>query len=156
MIQMKWDWSSHFIKFIKSLCDKMQRWDECKLRWDFTKKMSTYSIMSSLFPTSYSSRDSALTLSDSDRSLTAENATYHLLLKEFNLLYSFWWNYFRSTQHAAADQLLNMMNKHDLSLILLRNIVTWETRNIFSIIDLTFEFSYLANQIKHCIRSDIN
>jgi hypothetical protein len=49
------------------------------------------------------------------------------------------------------------MNQHDLSLTLLRNIVTWETRNIFNIIDLTFAFNYLADRIKHCmIRSDMS
>jgi hypothetical protein len=34
-----------FMKFVKSSCCKMHRWDECKLRWDFTKKTSTHFIM---------------------------------------------------------------------------------------------------------------
>jgi hypothetical protein len=78
-------------------------------------------------------------------------------LKNFNLHHSFWSDLFRSTQHVAIDQLLNMMNQHNLSLILLRDIVTWKTRNIFNIIDLTFAFNYLADRIKHCmIKSNMN
>jgi hypothetical protein len=100
---------------------------------------------------SYSSRDSSFTLSTTNRNLIADATDHYILLKDFNLHHFFWSESFKSTQHAAANELLDMIDKHDLALILSREIITWETRNIFSIIDLTFVSSYLIERIEHCM-----
>jgi hypothetical protein len=117
---------------------------------DASKTIYIYNIYN-LSSISYSSRDNSFTLSTTNRSLIANVTNHHILLKDFNLHYFFWNESFRSTQHAAANKLLDMIDKHDLALILSREIIIWETRNIFSIIDLTFVSSYLIEKIEHCM-----
>ena len=87
-------------------------------------------------PTSYSSRDSPSTLSDAQRQLSAD--AHHILLGDFNLHYPFWNGATRPTQHAAADQLLGIVDEANLSLTLPNGTVTWEARNSFSTIHLVF------------------
>jgi hypothetical protein len=100
---------------------------------------------------SYSFRDSSSTLSNARRSLIDLFANHHVLLENSNLHHSFWSESTQLTQHAAVDELLDLINEYELSLILSIEIVTWETRNICSIIDLTFMTSFLTNRLEHCI-----
>jgi hypothetical protein len=90
-----------------------------------SKTIRIYNVYN-FFSISYSFRDSLFTLSNANRNLFADNATHHLLLENFNLHHSFWSDSSRSIQHAAIDHLFNMMNKHDLWLILSKSIVTWK------------------------------
>lgn len=81
-----------------------------------------------------------------------ELETHHqILLKNFNLHHSFWSDSSKFIQHVVDNALLNMINKHDLSIILFREIITWKTRNIFNISDLTFASSYLTDKVEHCM-----
>jgi hypothetical protein len=67
------------------------------------------------------------------------------------LHHSFWSDSSKFIQHVVDNALLNMINKHDLSIILFREIITWKTRNIFNISDLTFASSYLTDKVEHCM-----
>jgi hypothetical protein len=117
---------------------------------DVSKTIQIHNIYN-LFSISYSLRDNSFTLLTTNRSLITNAINYYILLKDFNLHHFFWSELFKSTQHATANELLDIIDKHDLALTLSREIITWETRNIFSIIDLTFVFSYLIEKIKHCM-----
>ena len=52
--------------------------------------------------------------------------------------------------HAAADQLLDLIEEYDLSLMIPQETVTWEAHNIYSTIDLVFMFKSLAERFEHC------
>jgi hypothetical protein len=122
---------------------------------EISKTIRIYNVYNS-FSTSYAFRDSSSTLSKTNRILFVERANHHFLLEDFNLHHLFWSDLSRSTQHVETDQLLDMMIKHDLTLILSKDTITWKIRNTFSIIDLIFAFNYLTDRIKHCmIRSDM-
>lgn len=120
-----------------------------------SNRIRIHNVYNFLF-VSYSLRDNFLTLSKTNCSLIDKTSKHHVLLRDFNLHHSFWSDFSRSTQHAAANEFLNLIKEHDLSLTLSREFITWETRNIFNIIDLTFMTSYLIEKIEHCmIRSNI-
>jgi hypothetical protein len=109
----------------------------------------------------YSSKDNSSSLSKINRDLVKIDSksilTRHIFLKNFNLHHSFWSDFLRLTQHAIANELLNIVNEHDLMLTLLKNTITWEIRNTCSIIDLTFMSSYLTKRLKYyIIKSDLN
>jgi hypothetical protein len=105
----------------------------------------------------YASRDSSSTLSAVLRSLDGVIADHHVLLRDFNLHHSFWSGPTRSTQHAAADELLDIVEKHDLTLTLSKGSITWENSRAASIIDLTFMTSHLVDRLEHCMtRPDLS
>jgi hypothetical protein len=125
-----------------------------------SKAIHVHNVYNSSF-VSYSSRNSSSSLSKINRDLVEIDSelilTRHIFLRNFNLHHSFWSDFSRLTQHAIADELLDIMNEHDLMLTLSRDTITWETRNTCSIIDLIFMSSYLTKRLKHCmIRSDLN
>ena len=106
-------------------------------------------------PTSYSSTDSPSTLSTARSMLT--QGVHHILLGDFNLHHPFWNGPSRPTQHAAADQLLDIIDEFNLSLTLPKGTVTWEARNTFSTIDLVFMSEYLVERLEHCMtRPELN
>jgi hypothetical protein len=100
---------------------------------------------------SYTSKDSSFTLSKIMRFIVEALDDHHILLKNFNLHYFFWNDSFRSTQHVATDDLLDIMQNRNLTLILSRNSITWKARNSISIINLTFMTTHLAKKLKHCM-----
>jgi hypothetical protein len=99
----------------------------------------------------YASRDSSSTLSIVLRFLDDVIANHHVLLRDFNLHYSFWSDSTRSTQHATADELLDIVEKHDLTLTLSKKSITWENSKVANIIDLTFMTSHLIDRLEHCM-----
>ena len=98
-------------------------------------------------PSSYSSTDSPSTLPVVRQQLATD--AQHVLLGDFTLHHPFWNGITRPTQHAAADQLLNIVEEFDLSLTLPKGTVTWEARNSFSTIDLVFMSEFLAERLEH-------
>jgi hypothetical protein len=99
---------------------------------------------------SYTSRDSSFTFSETRRCLIDAFMNYHILFEDFNLHHLFWNDSSKSTQHATTNELLNIIKKHDLTLILLKEIITWENRITINTIDLTFMTFYLIEKLKHC------
>ena len=71
---------------------------------------------------SYVSTDSSFTLSTVERQLQAD--AEHVLLKDFNFHHPLWCGPSRPTQHAAANQLLKMVETAELDLILSQSMVT--------------------------------
>ena len=74
----------------------------------------------------------------------------HVLMKIFNLHHLFWCDSLRFTQHAATNQLLNLIETTNLNLILSQNMITWQAKNTMSIIDLIFMSKYLHEKLIHC------
>ena len=74
----------------------------------------------------------------------------HVLMKDFNLHHSLWCDSSRFTQHATTNQLLNLIEMTNLNLILSQNTITWQIKNMMSIIDLMFMSKYLRKKLIHC------
>ena len=105
-------------------------------------------------PISYSSTNSPSTIPEAQHSLESDGE--HILLGDFNLHHPYWSGPSRPTQHAAADQLLNLVAEKELSLALPKGTVTWEARGSYSTIDLVFMTEFLAERLEHCkAREDI-
>lgn len=68
-------------------------------------------------PASYSSTESPSTLPEVKRALNANPNAEHLLLGDFNLHHPYWSGTSRLTQHAAADQLLDIISGPDMELL---------------------------------------
>jgi hypothetical protein len=100
---------------------------------------------------SYTSKDNSFTLSKIMRFIVEALDDHHILLKNFNLHHFFWSDSFRSTQHVATNDLLDIMQNRNLTLILSRDSITWKIRNSISIINLTFMTTHLAKRLKHCM-----
>ena len=97
---------------------------------------------------SYASTDSPSTLSMVERQLQAD--VEHVLMGDFNLHHPLWCGPSRPTQHAAASQLLDLVEAADLDLTLPQGTVTWQARNATSTIDLVFMSRYLRERLIHC------
>jgi hypothetical protein len=105
----------------------------------------------------YSSRNSSFTFSKTKRFLVDAFTNHHILLKDFNLHHFFWSDSSRSTQHATANELLNIIKEHNLTLTLFKKFITWKNRIAASIIDFTFMTIHLIDRLKHCTtRFDLN
>jgi hypothetical protein len=100
---------------------------------------------------SYSFRESSFSLSKTRRILLRTSIEHDILFENFNLHHSFWSDSSKLTQHAAVDELFDLIDDHQLSLILSIEIITWKIRNIFSKINLTFMTNYLTDRLKHCM-----
>jgi hypothetical protein len=72
----------------------------------------------------YSSRDNSFTFSKTRRSLIDALMNHHILLENFNLHHFFESDSSKSTQHAAANELLDIIKKHDLTLTLFKKFIT--------------------------------
>ena len=106
-------------------------------------------------PASYSSIDSPSTLPIVKHQLTT--GSNHILLGDFNLHHPLWNDPSRTTQHAGADQLLNIIEESSLSLTLPKGTITWEARQSFSTIDLVFMSENLTERLEHCMsRPELN
>ena len=73
----------------------------------------------------------------------------HVLMKNFNLYYSLWCGSSRFMQHATTNQLLKLIETTNLNLILSQNMITWQTKNLTSIIDLMLMSKYLREKLIH-------
>ena len=81
----------------------------------------------------------------------------HILLGDFNLHHPYWSGTTCMTQHAQADQLIDVLNDAVLVLKLFRGIITWKARGSTSIIDLMFRSENMANRLKRCkSRADLS
>jgi hypothetical protein len=100
---------------------------------------------------SYTSKDNSITLSKIMRFIVETLDDHHILLKNFNLHHFFWNDSFRSTQHVATDDLLDIMQNRNLTLTLSKDSITWKARNSINIINLTFMTTHLAKRLKHCM-----
>jgi hypothetical protein len=85
------------------------------------------------------------------------NDEKHILLNDFNLHHSMWKEIFRSTQHDAANQLIDVVLQTRMQLTLSMSTIIWETRHLRSTIDLMFMINWLVNNVISCeTRSDLN
>lgn len=102
-------------------------------------------------PTSYSSTESLSTLLEIERALSANADAEHVLLGNFNLHHPYWSGPSQLTQHAAADQLLDIVGTMNMELTLPPGTITWEARQSSSTIDLVFLSAGLVSKLKHCM-----
>jgi hypothetical protein len=100
---------------------------------------------------SYTSKNNSFTLSKIMRFIVEAFDNHHILLKNFNFHHFFWSDSFRSTQHVATDDLFDIMQNRNLTLILSKNSIMWKTRNSINIINLTFMTIHLTKKLKHCM-----
>ncbi len=81
----------------------------------------------------------------------------HILLKDFNLHYSMWRRIFKSTQHDAANQLIDVVLQTRMQLTLSINTIIWKTKHLNNTIDLVFMINWLVNNVISCeTRFDFN
>ncbi len=81
----------------------------------------------------------------------------HILLKDFNLHHSMWEEISKSTQHDAANQLIDVVLQTRMQLALSINTIIWKTRHSSSTIDFVFMISWLVNNvISYETRFDFN
>jgi hypothetical protein len=74
----------------------------------------------------------------------------HVLLKDFNLHHSMWKKIFKSTQHDATNQLINVVLQTRMQFTLSINTIIWETKHSNSTIDLIFMIDWLVNSVINC------
>ncbi len=85
------------------------------------------------------------------------NEEKHILLNDFNLHHSMWEEIFKSTQHDAADQLIDVVLQTRMQLTLSTNTIIWKARHSNSTIDLVFMISWFVNNVISCeTRFDFN
>ena len=112
-----------------------------------TKMIHIHNVYNSSL-TLYVFIDNSFMLSMIERQLQID--VKHVLMKDFNLHHLLWCDSSRFTQHAATSQLLNLIETMNLNLILSKNMITWQTKNVMSIIDLMFMLKYLREKLIHC------
>jgi hypothetical protein len=78
------------------------------------------------------------------------NEKEHVLLKNFNLHHSMWRKIFKSIQHDAANQLIDVVLQTRIQLTLSINTIIWKTRHSSSTIDLVFMIDWLVNNVINC------
>lgn len=101
-------------------------------------------------PASQSLTKSLFTLPDLRRAVSANANAKHIVVGDFNLHHPYWSGPSRPFQHAAADQLLNIIEETDLELALSPDTITWEARQSYSTIDLIFLSARLVSKLEHC------
>jgi hypothetical protein len=109
-----------------------------------------HNVYNSLF-ISYTSKNNSFTLSKIMRFIVEAFDNHHILLKNFTLHHFFWSDLFRSTQHVATDDLLDLMQNCNFTLILSKDSIMWKVRNSINIINLTFMTTHLTKRLKHCM-----
>jgi hypothetical protein len=62
----------------------------------------------------------------------------HIFLNDFNLHHSMWKKIFKSTQHNAANQLINIVLQTRMQLTLSINTIIWETKHLNNTINFVF------------------
>ncbi len=85
------------------------------------------------------------------------NEKEHILLKNFNLHHSMWKEIFKSIQHDAANQLINVVLQTRMQLTLSINAIIWKTKHSSNTIDFVFMINWLVNNVINCeTRLDFN
>jgi hypothetical protein len=115
-----------------------------------TKMIRIHNVYNSSF-VSYTSKNNSFTLSKIMRFIVETFDDHHILLNDFNFHHFFWSDLFRWTPHVATNDLLDIMQNRNLTLILSKDSITWKARNSISIIDFTFMTIHLAKKLKHCM-----
>ena len=79
-----------------------------------------------------------------------------IIVGDFNMHHPAWCGPSRPTQHAAADQLIDVAGEANVTLITARGAVTWERGQHSSTIDLTFMSTTLEEHLECCkVRRDL-
>jgi hypothetical protein len=85
------------------------------------------------------------------------NEKKHILLNDFNLHHSMWEKIFRSIQHDATNQLIDVVLQTRMQFTLSTSTIIWKTRHLNSTIDLMFMINWLVNNVINCeTRFDLN
>lgn len=100
-------------------------------------------------PALYLSTESPSTLSKVNDALSIDTVE-HILLGDFNLHHPYWSEPSRLTQHAAVDQLLDIIGAANMELIFSPGTVIWKARQSSSTIDLVFLSAKLVPKLEHC------
>ena len=81
----------------------------------------------------------------------------HIFLKNFNLHYFIWCDSTWFTQYVVITQLIKLMKNAELNLILSENMMIWQMKNRFFIIDFVFMSKHLKKKLIHCdVKSNFN
>jgi hypothetical protein len=81
----------------------------------------------------------------------------HILLKDFNLHHSMWKRIFKSIQHNATNQLINVVLQTRIQFTLSINTIIWETKHSNDTINLVFMINWFVNNVINCeTRFDFN
>ncbi len=134
-------WSIDFVSF-----------DVCTIKLKIARDDAQRSIhihnVYNAFLISYSFLETINALATMKRLL--QDDAKHILLDDFKLHHSFWSRSARLTQHVVVDQLIDLINVRHMQLCLSQDIIIWEARNSFSIIDLIFMISRLHASMTYC------
>jgi hypothetical protein len=85
------------------------------------------------------------------------NEKKHILLNDFNLHHSMWKEIFKSTQHDAANQLIDVVLQTRMQFTLSTSTIIWKARYLNNTIDLMFMINWLVNNVISCeTRFDFN
>ena len=103
-------------------------YNSCSLFTTFTKRFSIISHLNELF----------------------KNDCKQLIVKDFNLHYSYWEKWKCFTHYMMTDILLNIITNARLKLLLKLNIITCEAHNQFTMIDLVFSSEKIQFMICKC------
>lgn len=106
-------------------------------------------------PVSYTSMDSPTTILKLDEAMDEDGE--HIVVGDFNLHHPLWNNPGRTTYHAMADELLEVVGKRDMELGLPEKVITWQNRGSQSAIDLIFLTGRAHDALVKCgIREDLD
>ncbi len=85
------------------------------------------------------------------------NKENHILLNDFNLHHSMWKEIFKSIQHDAANQFINVVLQTRMQFTLSTSIIIWKTRHLNNTINLMFMINWFVNNVINCeTRFDFN
>ncbi len=85
------------------------------------------------------------------------NEKKHILLNDFNFHHSMWRKIFKSIQHHATNQLIDVVLQTRMQLTLSTSTIIWKARHLNNTINLMFMISWLVNNVISCeTRSDFN
>jgi hypothetical protein len=105
-------------------------------------------------PESMTSTTSKTTLPLLDTELTKRGSTNSIILGDFNLHHPLWNGATRFTQHTAADELIDLSQKHELDLATPQGITTRNAHGAETTIDLAFTSVELTERIIKCHKRD--
>ena len=74
----------------------------------------------------------------------------HVLLGDFNLHHPSWGGVLLPTQHALADDLIDVTTMANMELTLPPGSVTWRTQRSMSTLDLVFATGHVAGHMRQC------
>jgi hypothetical protein len=78
------------------------------------------------------------------------NDEKHILLNNFNLYHFMWEEVFKSTQHDATNQFINVVLQIRMQFTLSMSTVIWKARHLNNTINLVFMISWLVKSVINC------